>query len=430
MRWFNIFIMFFIIVSTLHGQGRLTINDGIVSINGGAVLTINESNAVGITTIGSGTGYIQSEGDLNRVLWRINNNNGTYVIPFGYSGTRLDFTYQITTAGSNPGGLIASTKAVASNNTPYPAVTPAVNHMNSSLTGTDGSLLAADRFWILRKENWTTEPTATLTFTYRDNAEIASPNTITEANLVAQFWGIGTNNGSTYSWIPDMFDLSHGYSYLGTVNTTSNTVSGVTLGANNGGFYTWVLVDKTSPLPVTILYFKVECNEAFPVIEWQTASEINCNYYLIERSYDATNWQTVAYIQGAGTTNTLSNYSYIDDKAENNTKVYYRLTQYDYNNSYSIIGTDVVMCNNSEISQISINVDNDNCIIISLHDQINEPYFINLYDINGKLIKRVTGNCENAYEKIIINTDDLAPAIYLIDVYTTYNKEIQKIRIQ
>ena len=427
MRRFNIFIIFFIIVSTLHGQGRLTINDGVVSINGGAVLTINESNAVGITTIGSGTGYIQSEGDLNRVLWRINNSTGTYVIPFGYSSTRLNFTYQITAAGSSPGGLIASTKAVASNNTPYPTVSPAVTHMNSSITGTDASLLAVDRFWILRKENWTTEPTATLSFTYRD-AEIASPNTITEANLVAQFWGIGLNNGSTYSWIPDMFDLSHGYGYLGTVNTTNNTVSGVSLGANDGGFYTWVLVDKNNPLPVTLLYFKVECNGAFPVIEWQTASEINCDYYLIERSYDATNWQTVAYIQGAGTTNTLSNYSYVDDKVENNTKVYYRLTQYDYNNSYSIIGTDVVMCNNSEISQISINTDN-NRIIISLQNQINEPYFINLYDINGKLIKRVIGNCENSYEKIFINTDDLAPAIYLIDVNTETNKEIKKLII-
>jgi len=428
MRWLTIFIIFLIIVSTLHGQGRLTINDGVVSINGGAVLTINESNAVGITTIGSGIGYIQSEGDLNRVVWRINNGTGTYVIPFGYSGTRLNFTYQITTAGSSSGGLIASTKAVASDNQTYPTVSPAVTHMNSSLTGTDASLLAADRFWILRKENWTTEPTATLSFTYRD-AEIADPNTITEANLVAQFWGIGTNNDTTYSWIPDMFDLSHGYGYLGTVNTTNNTVSGVSLGANNGGFYTWVLVDKTSPLPVTIIYFKAECNGAYPVIEWQTASEINCDYYLIERSYDAKNWQTVAYIQGAGTTSTLSNYSYVDDKVDNNTIVYYRLTQYDYDNSSAIIGSDVVMCNSSEISQISINIDNDNCIIISLHDQINEPYFINLYDINGKLIKRVTGNCENDYEKIIINTDDLAPAIYLIDVYTKTNKEIKKLEI-
>ena len=428
MRWFTIFISFFIIIATVSAQGRLTINDGVVSINGGAVLTINESNTAGITTIGSGTGYIQSEGDMNRVLWRINNSTGTYVIPFGYSGTRLNFSYQITTAGSNPGGLIASTKAVASDNTPYPTVAPAVTHMNSSLTGTDASLLAADRFWILRKENWTTEPTATLSFTYRD-AEIAASNTITEANLVAQFWSIGLNNDSTNSWIPDMFDLSHGYGYLGTVNTITNTVSGVALGSNNGGFYTWVLVDKTSPLPVTIIYFKAECNGAYPVIEWQTASEINCDYYLIERSYDAKNWQTVAYIQGAGTTSTLSNYSYVDDKVDNNTIVYYRLTQYDYDNSSAIIGSDVVMCNSSEISQISINIDNDNCIIISLHDQINEPYFINLYDINGKLIKRVTGNCENDYEKIIINTDDLAPAIYLIDVYTRTNKEIKKLEI-
>jgi len=31
---FNIIIIFIIIVSTLRGQGRLTINDGVVSING------------------------------------------------------------------------------------------------------------------------------------------------------------------------------------------------------------------------------------------------------------------------------------------------------------------------------------------------------------------------------------------------------------
>ncbi|HOB27658.1 MAG TPA: hypothetical protein PKJ07_05915, partial [Bacteroidales bacterium] len=199
MRRFNIFISFFIIVSTLHGQGRLTIYNGVVSINGGAVLSVNEPSTVGITLSGNGTGYIQSEGDLNRVYWRINNSTGTYVIPFGYSGTRLNFTYQITNAGSSSGGLIASTKAVASDNTPYPTISPAVTHMNSSITGTDASLFAADRFWIIRKDGWTTEPTVTLTFTYRDE-EIASPNTITESDLVAQFWGIGLNNGSTYSW--------------------------------------------------------------------------------------------------------------------------------------------------------------------------------------------------------------------------------------
>ena len=44
-------------------------------------------------------------------------------------------------------------------------------------------------------------------------------------------------------------------------------------------------------------------------------------------------------------------------------------------------------------------------------------------------MKRVTGNCENAYEKIIINTDDLALAIYLLDLYTNTNKKILKLKI-
>jgi len=253
-------IIFFIVIFSifsfvLKSQDKLLyLKDAKITLKNNVTLFVNQPNPSGI--VATSDGGIVSEGDSNRVVWKINNYTGTYTIPFWETG-RIDFVYAIKTAGSSPGALIASTRGTGADNTPLPNVAPAVEDLN--INGTDGSLLAADRFWILRKEGWTTEPSATLTFTYRDNAEIASPNTISEANLVAQFWGIGTNNGSTYSWIPDMFDLSHGYSYLGTVNTTANTVSGVSLGANNGGFYTWVLVDKNNPLPVTIIYFKVYC---------------------------------------------------------------------------------------------------------------------------------------------------------------------------
>ena len=424
-------IIFFIVIFSifsfvLKSQDKLlNLKDAKITLKNNVVLVINQPNPNGI--VATTNGGIVSEGDLNRVAWKINDSTGTYTIPFWKEG-RIDFVYTIKTAGSSPGTLIASTRGTGANNLPFPTVDPAVEDLN--INGTNGSAYVVDRYWILRKDGWTTEPSATLTFTYRD-AEIASPNTITEANLVAQFWDIGLNNGSTYSWIPDMFDLSHGYGYLGTVNTTTNTVSGVSLGANNGGFYTWVLVDKNNPLPVTIIYFKVECNGAFPVIEWQTASEINCDYYLVERSSDGISWEPVAYIQGAGNSNEVSTYSWADNYDSKGTALYYRLTQFDYDGEYQVLGIQSILCNAAaDDSWITINTDIFNNILINFTATEGEPYEIKVFNLLGELMYFQSGIVENSIEQFVISTYGWTSSIYLVDVRSSLVNKTQKVYIQ
>jgi len=424
-------IIFFIVIFSifsfvLKSQDKLlNLKDAKITLKNNVVLVINQPNPNGI--VATTNGGIVSEGDLNRVAWKINDSTGTYTIPFWKEG-RIDFVYTIKTAGSSPGTLIASTRGTGADNLPLPTVAPAVEDLN--INGTNDSAYVVDRYWILRKDGWTTEPSATLTFTYRD-AEIASPNTITEANLVAQFWDIGLNNGSTYSWIPDMFDLSHGYGYLGTVNTTTNTVSGVSLGANNGGFYTWVLVDKNNPLPVTIIYFKVECNGAFPVIEWQTASEINCDYYLVERSSDGISWEPVAYIQGAGNSNEVSTYSWADNYDSKGTALYYRLTQFDYDGEYQVLGIQSILCNAAaDDSWITINTDIFNNILINFTATEGEPYEIKVFNLLGELMYFQSGIVENSIEQFVISTYGWTSSIYLVDVRSSLVNKTQKVYIQ
>lgn len=87
-----------------------------------------------------------------------------------------------------------------------------------------------------------------------------------------------------------------------------------------------------SPLPIELLYFEGYNSEGkFNKLKWSTATELNNNYFTIERSIDAINWSVVIQIPGAGNSSTQLNYEYIDyfyDKGKVN---YYKLSQTDYN---------------------------------------------------------------------------------------------------
>lgn len=63
------------------------------------------------------------------------------------------------------------------------------------------------------------------------------------------------------------------------------------------------------------------------------ASEINNNFFTIERSVDAINWVNIGQINGAGNSNTLNHYYWIDSKPLQGTS-YYRLKQTDYDGKF------------------------------------------------------------------------------------------------
>ena len=426
-------IIFFIVIFSifsfvLKSQDKLLyLKDAKITLKNNVVLVINQPNPNGI--VATTNGGIVSEGDLNRVAWKINERTGTYTIPFWKEG-RIDFVYTIKTAGSSPGTLIASTRGTGADNLPLPTVAPAVEDLN--INGTNGSYYVVDRYWILRKDGWTTEPTATLSFKYEDG-EIASPNTISETNLSAQLWGQDPYAAAgTYSWVPDAFDVFQGYSTaLGAADATNNRVTGVVPPASyKGGFYTWILVDKSHPLPVTLLYFKVYCVGKYVALKWETASEINCDYYLVERSSDGIYWEPVAYIQGAGNSNEVSTYSWADNYDSNGAALYYRLTQFDYNGDKEILGIQSIICDAAtDESWITINTDIFNNILINFTATEGEPYEIKVFNLLGELIYFQSGTVENSIEQFVIPTYGLASSIYVVDVHSSLVNKTQKINL-
>ncbi len=64
-------------------------------------------------------------------------------------------------------------------------------------------------------------------------------------------------------------------------------------------------------------------------VEWSTSMELNNDYFIVQRSTDAKEWTDLARIDGAGSTQEVQHYSYID-KAPLKGVSYYRYVQVDY----------------------------------------------------------------------------------------------------
>lgn len=84
-----------------------------------------------------------------------------------------------------------------------------------------------------------------------------------------------------------------------------------------------------APLPVEIVSFTGKAKKGQNDIEWISATELNCDYYILERSENGRDWETIAVVDGAGTTDQKSEYK-VEDFISKPKLYYYRLLQFDF----------------------------------------------------------------------------------------------------
>lgn len=97
-------------------------------------------------------------------------------------------------------------------------------------------------------------------------------------------------------------------------------------------------IDNPCVLPIELMEFNVSFSEDGNKIIWITASEINNDYFTLERSTDGINFYTITQVKGAGNSTTTIEYSYIDRNPENGVN-YYRLSQTDFDGNFEVFKT-------------------------------------------------------------------------------------------
>ena len=207
-----------------------------------------------------------------------------------------------------------------------------------------------ERFELPR--SWNINYTGTLTGTYnlryyfpaaeKTNMETAAINHIAAWPACAYtykynpgnngfFWF--KNSGTPYS-APQFETPLQLSGSSGTINTINYAeITGVTSFSGGSGS---IILEPLSSLPVELTSFEGENQGLKNYITWETEIELNNDYYALERSSNlAEGFETIATIKGAGTTNEIQNYSFIDESPTIGIN-YYRLKQVDFDGTSSL----------------------------------------------------------------------------------------------
>ena len=134
-------------------------------------------------------------------------------------------------------------------------------------------------------------------------------------------------------------------------------------------------------LPIELLDFSGEIyDDNSNVLKWATLTEINNDYFTLERSTDAINFETIAIIPGSGNSSTVMNYNFIDVLPKEQTPTYYyRLKQTDFNGKFEYF--DIVAISRKKDNQLRAFVYDKQLTI-----QSEEPYVIEILDLTGRIV--------------------------------------------
>ncbi len=177
-------------------------------------------------------------------------------------------------------------------------------------------------------------------------------------------------------------------------------------------------------VPVELASFTAAAGENGVILNWTTSTETNNDRFEVEKSDDQSNFHTIGYIKGAGTSTETHSYTYTDIISSNPDAVlYYRLRQVDYSGKFTysnIVSLNVDLPQKFQLSQNYPNPFNP-ATLISFSIKKSGKTSLRIYDALGKLVDEVFNeNKEPGSYKINYNASNLSSGVY---VYVLQNND-------
>ncbi|TAE80628.1 MAG: hypothetical protein EAY81_10345, partial [Bacteroidetes bacterium] len=175
----------------------------------------------------------------------------------------------------------------------------------------------------------------------------------------------------------------------GDIMVTGSTFSSNAIATNGvhqtikGGGWDAFIVKLTSSgmLPVKLIAFNAVLAHKKVNCTWETASEINNDYFTIERSVDGEDFEDVGTIKGRGNSSTNSHYHFTDNNPFEGIS-YYRLKQTDFDGKYTYSPIQKVGSTEQLDGEIALHYVNDNPII-NIHAAAESIATLELIGLNG-----------------------------------------------
>ncbi len=178
---------------------------------------------------------------------------------------------------------------------------------------------------------------------------------------------------------------------------------------------------NSTTLPVDLLYFNAKSSDNKTVqTTWATVTEINNDFFTVERSKNGEVFEFVGKVQGAGNYAGELNYSLVDDAPYEGTS-YYRLKQTDFDGQFeysNIVAVNLNTKTTSTFNVFPIPFNNTITVNVSNDELVNAI----VYDLSGKVI--VTDSFVGAK---VLDMSNLSAGTYFINLSTNTSTEMIKL---
>lgn len=388
-------------------NGTVSLYDSLILTNGIVQLGASDLNLMynSLASKGSPTSYIATNGTGKFIAYEVGADYGksdTVYIPIGNS------TY-------NPISIIDN------DNTSHYAFS-VIDSITATYNGYEptGSMYtngAVNRTWAISPSNGAAN-TASITFGW------SATNELPLFNRNNSFVTVYNYNDSEWVTSPGTAASGSGMYSQTITGVAGNNVFGI--GSGNG-----------VGLPVNLLNLAATKEQNNVNLTWTTASEVNNAYFVLQRSVDGKIFETIATVQGNGTTHVLNNYAYLDNKVSNlkrpTANVFYRLIQTDFDGAQTTSKTVVVNMDESKAGSqqltaaISPNPFTD-ITNVTVTTSKAERATLKVTDTQGRLVFEKQVELQAGENRIIMSELGSAnTGIYFVSILTTTESLVQRI---
>lgn len=251
-------------------------------------------------------------------------------------------------------------------------------------------------------------------YTLQTNLACGSQNNFTSLPLSG---GSGQRVTTSNPW--------RGASDCGTITATALNCNTFNLVINGPGIPNQTIaMSTTTMLPVTLVSFTAKAEASKVALNWITSSELNNLYFMLERSTDGNNWESIRRVEAAKNSSGVQEYITSDNNPVNGL-AFYRLKQVDVDGKVTILNA-VQALNFTPAITISV-YPNPASSEFSIEGIQADEAVVSITDVMGKEIN-LSG--EKMNNKITFNTSELPNGIYIINVQANGNTEQKKLCVK
>lgn len=220
------------------------------------------------------------------------------------------------------------------------------------------------------------------------------------------------STGQTVQSFVDVQSANGTYTYTCTVTDACGQTSVSTV---------QVLINDC-PLPVELISFTGQNKDEHNLLKWTTGSEINSDYFEIQKSENGFDFQTIGMAKGAGNSNREINYEFRDYDPFAGLN-YYRLKQVDFNGDVNWSNVITVKVKGSFDLGVYPNPTKDE-VTVSFEYNQSSPGEIRIIDMMGRTVYAAGLSAQKGQNNLLLDLSQHSKGLYFITI--TVEKEVYK----